>query len=455
MINRLFVSPHSERATHAQWVLVALLTLFGLALRLFKAAEWGFWIDEMYTLRDAEVRQLGQLTFRMTRGALAWFGRSELSLRSPSIFLGTLTIPALYVALRPIIPRWQALLAVTLLTVAPWHIYWSQNARFYASILLFYTLALLFFYLATTRTEKRWLWLLGAAVCLAVAVLDRIFALFFVPVASIYLFTLTLTGRSPISLKKWGWLGVVGVLGMAAVLWFVRDNVSVFVAWFVGSPNYNPVRLTLELALNMGLPLTIAAGVGTLFALRERTPLDWLLVCSAWVPVLLLMVMSLFVLVNPRYVFLCFPSWILLAVRAIRPSMGRAAVLVLLAILLVEPLTQDVLYYAYLNGNRPNWRTPLTDIHATGAPGDRVLTLKPELAAYYTPDTDNLLIDGTVDPALVAPPRPAIWLMEAPFALPDAWQEWAADHCKIVSIHDVQLVGRTHMMRTYYCPAVP
>jgi 4-amino-4-deoxy-L-arabinose transferase-like glycosyltransferase len=81
-----------------------------------------------------------------------------------------------------------ALLASLFLAVNPRHLYWSQNARFYTALLLFYTLALLIFYFGIEK-DKPWYMVLFL-ILLGLAVQERLFAVFLVPVVAAYLLIL-------------------------------------------------------------------------------------------------------------------------------------------------------------------------------------------------------------------------------------------------------------------------
>ena len=75
-----------------------------------------------------------------------------------------------------------------LLAVSPWHLFWSQNARFYTSILLFYTLALFTFHLALERNKLGYFVLFYGLLYLAFS--ERLFAFFIFPVIAVYLVAL-------------------------------------------------------------------------------------------------------------------------------------------------------------------------------------------------------------------------------------------------------------------------
>ena len=82
-------------------------------------------------------------------------GPSEWSARLVPSLIGILTIPLLYLLLRRCLPLPGALFTILLLALSPWHLYWSQNARFYTLLFLFFNLGLLFFYLGIEE-DRPW-----------------------------------------------------------------------------------------------------------------------------------------------------------------------------------------------------------------------------------------------------------------------------------------------------------
>src|ERR1044072_1063224 len=101
-----------------------------------------------------------------------------------------LSIPTLFFPVRRLLGDWVALISALLLAVSPWHIFWSQNARFYTSLLLFYTLALYAFHLGLERNKPGYFVLFYGFVYLAFS--ERLFAFFIFPVIVAYIVSLWL-----------------------------------------------------------------------------------------------------------------------------------------------------------------------------------------------------------------------------------------------------------------------
>ena len=151
---------------------LAAATALGGVLRFYKLGEWSFWIDEVITLRQAEPLDVldvfQQPAYRaLTGSALDLFGVSEWSARMVPALVGVITIPVLYFIARRIFDDRVAMISSFLLAIAPWHIYWSQNARFYTILLLLYTLALFALYIGMEEDRPAYLVIGGRLLFLA------------------------------------------------------------------------------------------------------------------------------------------------------------------------------------------------------------------------------------------------------------------------------------------------
>jgi predicted membrane-bound mannosyltransferase len=149
------------------YLILGLITALAAALRFFKLGEWSFWIDEIYTVNHAVLhfstldlildnippaRNWFPTSVILTAQVLNILGINEWSARLVSATIGILSIPILYFPVKKVFGKPIALVALLLLAVSPWHIFVS-NARFYTSLLLFYTLALFAFHFGLNETR--------------------------------------------------------------------------------------------------------------------------------------------------------------------------------------------------------------------------------------------------------------------------------------------------------------
>ena len=131
-------------------VLLVSLVLCGIALRFYRLGANSLWIDEFATLRIAMLpfreifaANLGNNSFEppfyfwLIHGLVRVLGSSEFTIRLPSAIAGCLTIPAVWLLMRDLSckPR-TAHLTAALLTFSPLHLWYSQEARPYAILVL-------------------------------------------------------------------------------------------------------------------------------------------------------------------------------------------------------------------------------------------------------------------------------------------------------------------------------
>ena len=151
--------------------------LFGLALRLYRLGDNSFWLDEAGVALAARAETLGGMLSVVRSHVLAmpldylvvWLvGRvdtSEFALRLPAALWGAFSLPLAYALYRRFIPRAPALLGMLILALAPLHIQYSQELRFYASLVFFHLLAtLLLWHAVQNPAPRRWVLFTLAAI---------------------------------------------------------------------------------------------------------------------------------------------------------------------------------------------------------------------------------------------------------------------------------------------------
>jgi mannosyltransferase len=160
---------------------ILLLTALGAFLRFYAIARQGFWYDESYTALlvgrgpGEMLRLLPQLeSTPPLYYCVAWvwarvFGAHEAGLRSLSALCGTLTIPVAYLAARKLLANWRSASIVAALTACnPFLVWYSQEARAYAMLVLLSACTLLAFAYARERPRASAvaLWALACALAL-------------------------------------------------------------------------------------------------------------------------------------------------------------------------------------------------------------------------------------------------------------------------------------------------
>src|SRR5712692_6465637 len=142
----------SRRGTKTTFWLLALITLVAAILRWHGIASKSFWLDEgisveiarlpwrqfLYVLRHREINMA--LYYLLLHFWLA-MGSTEGFIRGFSVLFSVATVPVLCALGARLFGRRAGLLAAWLLSINAYHIRYAQEARSYALVVFFATLA--------------------------------------------------------------------------------------------------------------------------------------------------------------------------------------------------------------------------------------------------------------------------------------------------------------------------
>jgi 4-amino-4-deoxy-L-arabinose transferase-like glycosyltransferase len=209
-------------------VVQAAILLVAFLLRVHRIGVHEFWLDETFSFQDATaVRWLADLRLRdmpplYTVLLHAWLGiagTDEAALRLLSAIAGTLFVAATMWAAREIGGSRTVVPAGVVAALAPMHVYYSQEARPYALLLLLLVMALGLVHRAVVRDRVRG-WVL---VCLVATLV----------LYTHYLGVLALAGTAGMLLVAPSrrvlvrWTTALGVAGLLFVPWIVWSFVLV------------------------------------------------------------------------------------------------------------------------------------------------------------------------------------------------------------------------------------
>jgi hypothetical protein len=120
-----------------------------------------------------------------------------------------------------------------------------------------------------------------------------------------------------------------------------------------------------------------------------------------------------------------------------------------LLILLLEPLSEDVLYYQYQNGNRDDWKAAFELIKRDKQPGDLVALADNVHGEYYLHEpTENIY---RLDLESLAGGNQRVWFIED-INLGDKMPRklhWIQTNARLVANFDVYVRARNFKMRVY------
>ena len=359
---------------------VAALTLLGAALRLHGLTTQSLWLDECLSVEGAArparlILSYGDgeppLYLLIVHGLLASGARSEWWLRLPAALAGTLAIPLAYAVGRRLEGRTVALVAAALLTVNPLAVWFSQETRTYALVMLCALAGTLAFLRVLHEGRFRDV----AAYALAVWVGIGLHYYYVFVVAAHACLAVHDAVRYPAHRRRWLWAGLVTVAAVALWIPALIPDVAAqaaedsgrrfsfgtlpytaltFVGGFSlgpalrelhssvlgGSPTWPTIRAHL-LAAGLAIGVVAMLGVQGLGGRRDRhAALTVLLVVLPIAGALAASAVA--VGYRPRYVLSALPFALLWMARVSEPSLVRpgAALLVVLAMLELVGLAQ-------------------------------------------------------------------------------------------------------------------
>jgi uncharacterized membrane protein len=175
-------------------LILFVILAIGLSLRLYRIGEKPFWVDELGVAFAAMMPSLGD-ALKFAHGhvmampldyVIAWLmaqvSSSEGWLRLPEAVWGALSLAAGYLLYRQLLEERVALIATFLLAISPALIEYSQELRFYAPLVFFYTLSTAVG-LKGSREGRAVDWLLFTIICLTGVFFHIYAALALIPVS--------------------------------------------------------------------------------------------------------------------------------------------------------------------------------------------------------------------------------------------------------------------------------
>ena len=389
-----------------QIVLLSVVAIFGTALRFWNLGQWSFWIDEVFTVRDAQNLSLNNwqsipnpIPYLAVKLSILIAGNSEWGSRLIPCIIGIASIPAVFGLGRTLFNWRVGLLSSTFVACASWHLFWAQNARYPVFTFLFAVLTAWFFYLSIERDSI--LLTIGTLVCCFCLILSHTLSVVIVPALAAYAVICLLENSSR---KRWINLLIFFIPFAVPVLALVLPEVRgyLFSGWGRNEWQRSPLYIVLTLVDGVSVPIAVAAFFG--FVAMSSNKSTRFLLCYAGVPLALFLVASQFQNVAGYYLFWTTPAYFILAGvaceqvwKAINDRYSRMLGILVPCVLVVTLLSQNYLYFSIENGGRPKWREAFETIKAEKQPNDKVVLSEPEIGKYYLPESTPIYIGELLD----------------------------------------------------------
>jgi 4-amino-4-deoxy-L-arabinose transferase-like glycosyltransferase len=402
------------------------LTIAGFLLRFYNLGGNSLWLDEASTLGFARQSLIGiwestaggefnPPLFYWLEHVMLVFGDSEFVLRFLPALLGVLTIPVVYYIGKEFRDSNVGLIAAALLAFSPFHIFYSQEARAYAPMLFFFSLALLFYVRASRSNETRsWVFF---GIFSAVAFWMHFYAI--VPIAVLILHALvTRAGairRDPRSARDLG-LALAAFIVAALPLLIVTINlflVRTSSAPAFGVQGFDVIYQTLLQVSGFSDLITIVFVIlfllGVAVTWREDRNGALLLIFMMVLPLAASLILSSRMPMVPRYLIYLLPVYFI-GIASVYPALqtfvrdGRAVYVVVAAAFLIG--TPFLATY-YTTPQKNDWRGFSAELGGMTEDGDLVVVLPPYMVQpldyYYSNATDGTLeLGATTEDDLAA-----------------------------------------------------
>lgn len=418
--------------------LLIAVTLTGAFLRLYHLGYQSIWLDEGASFgyiqetfggtwaKAVEARQAP--LHMVVLHFMNLFSSSEFSLRLPSAIFGTLTIPVTYFTGKRLFGKEEGIISAFLLSISMMHLWYSQEARMYAQMLLFASLSLYFFYVAVhDNNSKAWaLYVISSTL----AFYSHYYAVFvFIPQVVFYLLlhvaipaykAKSLSLRDVPVLK--GFLVAMAALFISTLPLMVPfisqaiSRTSGTPTWGIGqSASFVPTMLvefsTRVPSSSVFFILLFMIGL-IVAAVRQKEQCAYLGL-YLFIPLVVSYILAASMPFSPRYLLFLLPAYLIFVSRGITgianwlsPSKkirgasvnnGTRNLIMLSFVLLLFILTVPLLSHYYTSPQKEDWRSTAVYLSGLTQDGDAVVPvpryMNQPLVYYYSNSTDNTILD--------------------------------------------------------------
>jgi len=384
-----------QRLSAADIAFALLLGGMAAALRFWRLGQWGYYYDEGYTVYHTErirwhfvcglpvidwmhpeIASVPLMPVLMRLVFEAW-GVNEWSARLVQAVFGVAAAPVFYLLFTRMSGRWLGWVGALLITLSPWHVFHSQEARYYAAVFLFGGVAMCAFYLGLEHDRPGWM--LVTLLSLLLGFVTHTTIVFVGGALLVYLILLRLLPFEKPAGLRWRTLRWF-MIPIAAGFLIKSPRLIGFMNWGLTyeEKGYTAPHIVFAVAYNFGLPLIAIAAFGAAESLRQRDRLGLFAVVGAGVPLLTLLFLT-FVFkagMGPRYLMGSAPAYFLLAayggVQVLRHITAKSRWLSMGLVGLMLTAQLPLLLSYYYDGDRADYKRAAAFLSAHAGSTDEV-----------------------------------------------------------------------------------
>jgi mannosyltransferase len=422
-------------------ILLILLIIIGSFLRFYHLGYNSFWFDEAFTLFTAKHSLAGiwdiiannskELASVLLTGEfnpplfyyiehfMLVFGQSEFVLRFVPALLGVLTIPVFYYIGKEFADQDAGIVMAALLTFSPFHVYFSQEARSFTTMLFLFSLAF-FFFLVSLRINSIHSWILFAFFA-ALTIWTHYFA--FLPVALLFVYALFLgisKGRSDIKhlypcLLSFIIFLVISVPLLVFTIELFKKRTSVTPLWGAKGLDviYKIFSALSEYDRSMIVLFIVLFMIGSFFLWKIDKAKTILMVGLLAIPIIVSIFLSERMPITARYLIFLLPFFFLGISLSFKPLAklfkGKDITIILIVIFFLFQVPFLVYYYVPYSTDysKEDWRGIAHSIEENSSRGDYVIVVpyysRLPLDIYYNNSSDGTYEFGIQNESEIKP----------------------------------------------------
>ena len=377
---------------HADILLCATLLAASIALDVHSLTAKSLWMDEGFSVYMAQADwanfwrfikggEINMMLYYLALRLWMHFGQSEFWIRLLSVAPAVATAPVVYALGKRLFGTLAGFAAALLLALHPSELMYAQEIRSYSLAVLLVALSSVFFLRAREKASLgNWA---GYVLCSALACYAHVFSILVLIAQWMWL-----TIFHPEQLHRREFRGALLTLVMLAlpILWIVLASYKGAIGWV---PATSAARI-LDVWRFLSLPkwrgflylsawMTAMAGFARSGSRETRSRLSFLL-CWLGLPFLLTLLISVYKpLLVERFLLVCLPASILLAMEGVR-QLPRWLGLLAFLLLAFFSYNSALSYYRHFN-TREDWRAATAYVLSHAQTGDTVVVV-PEYCRF-------------------------------------------------------------------------